>query len=119
VLRPISSASSRRAASSGVSPRRTPPPGKCQPHVAFGTDGATGYISLSYRLAELPKPKLDNREVIEARLTSPIELQNMALTDLVASYLARRQSTGRPQVGQRNPFKTKALSYLSYLPYLL
>jgi len=30
-VRPISSASSRRAASSGVSPRRTPPPGKCQP----------------------------------------------------------------------------------------
>jgi 8-oxo-dGTP pyrophosphatase MutT (NUDIX family) len=46
------------------------------------------------RLAELPKLKLDNREVVEARLTSPIELQNMALTDPVATYLARRQSLG-------------------------
>ena len=43
------------------------------------------------RLVELPKLQLDNREVIEARLTSPIELQNMVLTDLVAIYLARRQ----------------------------
>ena len=42
------------------------------------------------RLAELPKLQLDNREVIEARLTSPIELQRMALTGLVAAYLARR-----------------------------
>ena len=31
VMTPISSASSRRAAASGVSPRRTPPPGKCHP----------------------------------------------------------------------------------------
>src|SRR6516164_3935996 len=39
------------------------------------------------RLVEMPKLQLDNREVIEARLTSPIELQNMVLTDLVAIYL--------------------------------
>jgi 8-oxo-dGTP diphosphatase len=44
------------------------------------------------RLVELPKLQLDNREVIEARLTSPSELQNMVLTGLVAAYLARRQS---------------------------
>jgi 8-oxo-dGTP pyrophosphatase MutT (NUDIX family) len=45
------------------------------------------------RLVELPKLQLDNREVIEARLTSPIELQRMALTGLVAAYLeCRRQS---------------------------
>jgi len=31
VMTPISSASSRRAAASGFSPRRTPPPGKCHP----------------------------------------------------------------------------------------
>jgi ADP-ribose pyrophosphatase YjhB (NUDIX family) len=46
------------------------------------------------RLVELPKLKLDNREVIEARVTSPIELRNMVLTDLVATYLARRHSLG-------------------------
>ena len=45
------------------------------------------------RLVELPKLRLDNREVIEARLTSPIELQRMAPTGLVAAYLAcQRQS---------------------------
>ena len=43
------------------------------------------------RLDELPKLRLDNREVIEARLISPVELHSMALTGLVAAYLARRQ----------------------------
>jgi 8-oxo-dGTP diphosphatase len=43
------------------------------------------------RLATPPKLRLDNREVIEARLTSPFELQNMALTGLVAAYLERRR----------------------------
>ena len=46
------------------------------------------------RLAELPKLRLDNREIIEARLTSPVELQNMVPTVLVAAYLARRRSLG-------------------------
>ena len=46
------------------------------------------------RLAELPKLRLDNREIIEARLTSPVELQNMVPTVLVAAYLACRQSLG-------------------------
>jgi len=46
------------------------------------------------RLVELPKLRLDNREVTEARLTSPFELRNMAPTGLVAAYLARRQSLG-------------------------
>ena len=46
------------------------------------------------RLVELPRLQLDNREVIEARLTSPIELQSMVLTKLVATYLARRPSLG-------------------------
>src|SRR5215470_12596027 len=32
------------------------------------------------RLAKLPKLRLDNREIIEARLTSPAELQNMVPT---------------------------------------
>ena len=46
------------------------------------------------QLVELPKLRLDNREIIEARLTSPVELQNMVPTVLVAAYLARRQSLG-------------------------
>ena len=46
------------------------------------------------RLVEPPKLRLDNREVIEARLISPSELQNMALTRSVAAYLACLQSLG-------------------------
>jgi 8-oxo-dGTP pyrophosphatase MutT (NUDIX family) len=46
------------------------------------------------RLVELPKLQLDNREAIAGRLASPIELQSMVLTELVAAYLARRQSLG-------------------------
>jgi 8-oxo-dGTP diphosphatase len=46
------------------------------------------------RLVESPKLQLDNREVIEAQLISPLELQRMALTGLVAAYLAHRQSRG-------------------------
>ena len=42
------------------------------------------------QLVELPKLRLDNREIIEARLNSPVELQNMVPTVLVAAYLARR-----------------------------
>ena len=49
------------------------------------------------RLVELPRLQLDNREVIETRLTSPIELQSMVLTKLVAAYLARRLSLGDPE----------------------
>jgi hypothetical protein len=43
-------------------------------------------------LIELPTLHLDNREIIKARLASPIELQRMPLTGLVTAYLARRQS---------------------------
>ena len=46
------------------------------------------------RLAEPPKLQLDNREIIEARLASPAEVQDMVPTRLVAAYLARRQSLG-------------------------
>jgi hypothetical protein len=55
-------------------------------------DGATGYIASNYIWTNLPKLRLDNREVIEARLTSPAELHSMALTVLAAAYLVRRQS---------------------------
>ena len=41
------------------------------------------------RLAELPELKLDNREVIAARLASPVELQSVVLTGPLAAYLGR------------------------------
>ena len=41
------------------------------------------------RLVELPKLKLDNREIIAARLTSPSELHRMVLTGPVAAYLGK------------------------------
>ena len=41
------------------------------------------------RLAELPELKLDNREVIAARLTSRAELQSMVVTGPLAVYLGR------------------------------
>ena len=47
------------------------------------------------RLVELPRLQLDNREVIEARLTSPIELQSMVLTKLLPliSHVGSRSAT--------------------------
>lgn len=41
------------------------------------------------RLAELPELKLDNREIIAARLIPPAELQHMVLTGPLAAYLGR------------------------------
>jgi 8-oxo-dGTP diphosphatase len=41
------------------------------------------------RLAELPELQLDNREVVAARLTSPVELQTIVLTGPVAAYLGK------------------------------
>jgi 8-oxo-dGTP diphosphatase len=49
------------------------------------------------RLAELPRLRLDNREVIAARLTSPGELQSMALTASVAVYLSGSKTARAPQ----------------------
>src|SRR5437588_5656960 len=45
------------------------------------------------RLVELPKLQLDNREIIEARLTSPSELHSMVLTGPVTAYLGRSPTT--------------------------
>jgi 8-oxo-dGTP pyrophosphatase MutT (NUDIX family) len=39
------------------------------------------------RLVELPKLRLDNREIIAARLTSPSELRRMVFAGPVAAYL--------------------------------
>jgi hypothetical protein len=41
------------------------------------------------RLDRLPDLRLDNREIIAARLVSPDELPGMAVTGPVAAYLAR------------------------------
>ena len=41
------------------------------------------------RLEQLPELRLDNREIIEARLTLPTELNSMVLTGPVAAYLGR------------------------------
>jgi 8-oxo-dGTP diphosphatase len=43
------------------------------------------------RLRELPKLKLDNREIIAARLISTGELHSMAVSGPLAAYLAGRQ----------------------------
>jgi 8-oxo-dGTP diphosphatase len=41
------------------------------------------------RLAKPPELKLDNREIVAARLISPVELQSMVLTGALAAYLGR------------------------------
>ena len=41
------------------------------------------------RLDQPPKPQLDNREIIGARLASPEELRGIAVTGPVAAYLER------------------------------
>jgi 8-oxo-dGTP pyrophosphatase MutT (NUDIX family) len=43
------------------------------------------------RLAQLPELKLDNREIIAARLIPPAELQRMVLTGPLAAYFGRVQ----------------------------
>jgi 8-oxo-dGTP pyrophosphatase MutT (NUDIX family) len=59
--------------------------------VACGSwDGRRGRIHFfELRLRELPKLKLDNREIIAARLISPSELNSMVLTGPLAVYLGR------------------------------
>jgi hypothetical protein len=41
-----------------------------------------------------PAPMQIGEFALEARLTSPMELRNIALTGLVAAYLVRRHSLG-------------------------
>ena len=53
-------------------------------------DGRRDRVHLfELRLVELPELRLDNREIIAARLISPSELRGMALTGPVAVYLGR------------------------------
>jgi 8-oxo-dGTP diphosphatase len=52
------------------------------------------------RLVELPKLRLDNREIIAARLISPSELDRMVLAGPVAAYLGRSPTARlRPRAG--------------------
>ncbi len=54
------------------------------------------------RLVELPKLRLDNREIIEARLTSPSELNGMVLTGPIVAYLGRSPTSRlRPRTGPK------------------
>jgi 8-oxo-dGTP diphosphatase len=46
------------------------------------------------RLDQLPELRLDNREIVAARLVSPEELPGMALTGPVAAYLDGMPSAG-------------------------
>jgi 8-oxo-dGTP diphosphatase len=48
------------------------------------------------QLPALPKLQLDNREVIAARLTSPIELHDMVLTGPLAAYIGRSANSQLP-----------------------
>jgi 8-oxo-dGTP diphosphatase len=47
------------------------------------------------RLDRLPELRLDNREIIAARLVSPEELRSMVLTGAVAAYLSQTPPAGR------------------------
>jgi 8-oxo-dGTP pyrophosphatase MutT (NUDIX family) len=47
------------------------------------------------RLPEMPRLQLDNREIIAAQLTSPVDLHDMALTGPVAAYVARSADAQR------------------------
>ena len=47
------------------------------------------------RLVALPKLRLDNREIIEARLTAPGELNSIVLSETVAVYLGRSPTARR------------------------
>jgi 8-oxo-dGTP diphosphatase len=44
------------------------------------------------RLERLPELRLDNREIIDAQLVTPAELQHMPLTGPVVAYLKRSRA---------------------------
>ena len=52
-----------------------------------GRHGRAHFFEL--RLSELPELKLDNREIVEARLISPDELRGMMQTGACADYIAK------------------------------
>lgn len=48
------------------------------------------------RLSELPRLRLDNREIIAARLVLPDELDAIPLTGPVTAYLSAKPSSRQP-----------------------
>ena len=53
------------------------------------------------RLDDLPRLRLDNREIVEARLFATRELDGVAVTGPVAAYLARGGRAGRSRLQER------------------
>jgi 8-oxo-dGTP diphosphatase len=63
-------------------------------------DGRRDRVHLfELRLGDLPELRLDNREIIAARLIAPGELPGMALTGPVTAYLARSPAAQQPLAG--------------------
>jgi 8-oxo-dGTP diphosphatase len=58
------------------------------------------------RLDQLPKLRLDNREIIGARLASPEELPGIAVTGPVAAYLGRNLAA-RPAETPGDPTRSR------------
>ncbi len=57
-------------------------------------DGREDHVHFfELRLNQIPHVRLDNREIVSARLVKPSELGNFAVTDAVAAYLKRMVST--------------------------
>jgi 8-oxo-dGTP diphosphatase len=70
----------------GVTPSQLLPAGS----VRGNWDGRRDTVHFfELRLDQLPQLKLDNREIVAARLVSPDELRDMPLTGPVAAYLDR------------------------------
>ena len=60
-------------------------------------DGQDDHVHVfELRLNELPQLRLDNREIIAARLVLPDELDAIPLTGPVAAYLSRKTSSPQP-----------------------
>ena len=60
-------------------------------------DGRRDRVHLfELRLDELPKLRLDNREIVETRLASPEEIGGLAVTGAVAAYLRSRDGASAP-----------------------
>jgi hypothetical protein len=59
-------------------------------------DGQDDHVHIfEMRLNEPPQLRLDNREIIAARLVSPEELHRLPLTGPVTAYLARTRPPSR------------------------
>ena len=70
---------------------------------AFGDGRPTRLHFFELRLPELPMLQLDNREVIAARLTSPIELHGMVLTGPLAAYVGKLRARRGDHLEEAKP----------------